>query len=317
MVKAGDAAQTSSRTIVKLILANISSRPRVAGNFFELHATFNKYLEDLRRRKGQEFETERKKCPNCNLLILEGEPLVVTSCQHVYCKGCFDELPDQDGKSDNITRVCSSCNRPIKEAGYSDQKPNKRKQSNSNKKGKEAPKTKRREMLFKQLQYQVSNADDWDEPEENETDCISRIGDGMPSAKIAVIRDLAAKWIQEDGNVKIVIFTQSLKTVRLLEYMCIKKGWKYAMVSQSWSEVQSNALTWSFQISGRLSALSRDEQIQNFETDKDINILLSSLKTGGIGLNLTMANKCILVDPWWNEAIQDQVSDTCPGPQGV
>lgn len=37
--------------------------------------------------------------------------------------------------------------------------------------------------------------------------------------------------------------------------------------------------------------------------------MISSLKTGGVGLNLTMANKCILVDPWWNEAIQDQVGE--------
>lgn len=37
--------------------------------------------------------------------------------------------------------------------------------------------------------------------------------------------------------------------------------------------------------------------------------MISSLKTGGVGLNMTMANKCILVDPWWNEAIQDQVRE--------
>lgn len=37
--------------------------------------------------------------------------------------------------------------------------------------------------------------------------------------------------------------------------------------------------------------------------------MISSLRTGGVGLNLTMANKCILVDPWWNEAIQDQVRE--------
>lgn len=56
-----------------------------------------------------------------------------------------------------------------------------------------------------------------------------------------------------------------------------------------------------------MSPTSRDRQIEQFSKEKDIKIMISSLKTGGVGLNLTMANKCILVDPWWNEAIQDQV----------
>jgi SNF2 family DNA or RNA helicase len=54
----------------------------------------------------------------------------------------------------------------------------------------------------------------------------------------------------------------------------------------------------------------RDANIVDFGSDKKIKILLSTLKTGGVGLNLTMANKCILVDPWWNKAIQDQVSES-------
>lgn len=34
--------------------------------------------------------------------------------------------------------------------------------------------------------------------------------------------------------------------------------------------------------------------------------MIASLKTGGIGLDLTSGNKCILVEPWWNDAIQQQ-----------
>lgn len=36
--------------------------------------------------------------------------------------------------------------------------------------------------------------------------------------------------------------------------------------------------------------------------------MISSLKTGGVGLDLSAANKCILLDLWWNEALQEQVS---------
>ncbi|MFG6459905.1 helicase-related protein, partial [Roseateles sp. BYS96W] len=35
---------------------------------------------------------------------------------------------------------------------------------------------------------------------------------------------------------------------------------------------------------------------------------LISLKAGGFGLNLTMADYVLIVDPWWNPAAEDQAS---------
>ena len=34
-----------------------------------------------------------------------------------------------------------------------------------------------------------------------------------------------------------------------------------------------------------------------------------SLKAGGTGLNLTSANYVVLLDPWWNPAVEDQAAD--------
>jgi SNF2 family DNA or RNA helicase len=39
------------------------------------------------------------------------------------------------------------------------------------------------------------------------------------------------------------------------------------------------------------------------------DIMLISLRAGGVGLNLTAASAVILVDPWWNPAIEDQAID--------
>ena len=41
-----------------------------------------------------------------------------------------------------------------------------------------------------------------------------------------------------------------------------------------------------------------------------MKVLIATMKTGGIGLNLTMANKCIICDQWWNAAMEQQVSYT-------
>ena len=36
------------------------------------------------------------------------------------------------------------------------------------------------------------------------------------------------------------------------------------------------------------------------------SVFLVSMKAGGIGLNLVAASSVFIVDPWWNQAIEDQ-----------
>ena len=38
-------------------------------------------------------------------------------------------------------------------------------------------------------------------------------------------------------------------------------------------------------------------------------VFVVSLKAGGFGLNLTEADYCFLLDPWWNPAIEKQAVD--------
>lgn len=55
-----------------------------------------------------------------------------------------------------------------------------------------------------------------------------------------------------------------------------------------------------------MSIAKRDQTIEIFREDDSVKILIASLKCGGIGLNLTMASRVICVDPWWNNAIEQQ-----------
>ncbi len=41
----------------------------------------------------------------------------------------------------------------------------------------------------------------------------------------------------------------------------------------------------------------------------DDPVFLISLKAGGVGLNLTEADYCFLLDPWWNPATENQAID--------
>lgn len=51
---------------------------------------------------------------------------------------------------------------------------------------------------------------------------------------------------------------------------------------------------------------NRDVQVKKFQNDKAITVFLISLKTGGVGLNLTSADRVLLLDDWWNPAVEDQ-----------
>jgi SNF2 family DNA or RNA helicase len=52
----------------------------------------------------------------------------------------------------------------------------------------------------------------------------------------------------------------------------------------------------------------RDRVIERFKQGAD-PVFLISLKAGGFGLNLTEADYCFLLDPWWNPAAETQAID--------
>ncbi|MFV0317505.1 MAG: SNF2-related protein [Microthrixaceae bacterium] len=52
----------------------------------------------------------------------------------------------------------------------------------------------------------------------------------------------------------------------------------------------------------------RDEAIARFK-DSGVPVFVISLKAGGFGLNLTEADYCFVLDPWWNPAVETQAID--------
>ena len=50
----------------------------------------------------------------------------------------------------------------------------------------------------------------------------------------------------------------------------------------------------------------RSTPVSQFQSNPDITVFLISLKAGGAGLNLTAADRVILLDDWWNPAVEDQ-----------
>ncbi|MCP4115612.1 MAG: DEAD/DEAH box helicase [Desulfobacteraceae bacterium] len=53
----------------------------------------------------------------------------------------------------------------------------------------------------------------------------------------------------------------------------------------------------------------RSAMVERFQNDDTCKALLMTLKTGGVGLNLTAADYVFLFDPWWNIAAENQAID--------
>jgi len=99
------------------------------------------------------------------------------------------------------------------------------------------------------------------------------------SGKLESLRDLLGQI--KDGEHRVLIFSDILE-----------------------QEIDQLGMT-SFKITGSTPAKDRQEMTNAFNAGER-HAFLISLKAGGVGLNLTGADTVILVDLWWNPAVEDQ-----------
>ncbi len=90
-------------------------------------------------------------------------------------------------------------------------------------------------------------------------------------------------------NHKVLIFSQFIKHLSVVQHYLKEKNIKYAYLDGSTTDRQS--------------------QVQLFQTDDSVKLFLISLKAGGLGHNLTAADYVFILDPWWNPAIEAQAVD--------
>jgi DNA repair protein RAD5 len=60
---------------------------------------------------------------------------------------------------------------------------------------------------------------------------------------------------------------------------------------------------------GSLTQEAREKTLLKFAKDPEMEVMVISLRAGGVGLNLTAASVVILMDPWWNPSIENQAID--------
>ncbi|KAF9224688.1 hypothetical protein BS17DRAFT_778808 [Gyrodon lividus] len=112
------------------------------------------------------------------------------------------------------------------------------------------------------------------------------------SAKITKIRGLL-KMIDErsKGVEKTIIFSQFTSMLDLIEPFLDAEGIKHVRYD------------------GSMPKDKREASLEKIRSSKSTRCILISFKAGSTGLNLTACNNVILVDMWWNPALEDQAYD--------
>ncbi|KAK1287688.1 ATP-dependent DNA helicase DDM1 [Acorus calamus] len=93
---------------------------------------------------------------------------------------------------------------------------------------------------------------------------------------------------------KVLIFSQWTKILDLIDYFLNEKGLEVC------------------RIDGQVKLDERKRQIQEFnDLNSTVSIFLLSTRAGGLGINLTAADTCIIYDSDWNPQMDLQAMDRC------
>lgn len=119
--------------------------------------------------------------------------------------------------------------------------------------------------------------------------------DSLPrrSVKVqALVQDILR--IRKDApDEKAVVFSQWTSMLDIIELALGEEGIAYG------------------RLDGKMTQRAREEAISSFKSNSNIRVFLISMKAGGLGLNLVVANHVYLMDPWWNPSTEEQAIDRC------
>ena len=108
-----------------------------------------------------------------------------------------------------------------------------------------------------------------------------------PSAKTELLKELLLESI--DSGHKVLVFSQFTSFLSILRDWLGEENIPYEYLDGSTTK--------------------RQEKVDAFNVNPDVPLFLLSLRAGGLGLNLTSADRVIIYDPWWNPAVEAQATD--------
>ena len=109
------------------------------------------------------------------------------------------------------------------------------------------------------------------------------------SGKFQILDQILPLW-KKQGH-KVLIFSQTKLALNIIEKL-----------------VRARSMTYR-RMDGSTSVSARQNMVDRFNGDDSIFLMLLTTKTGGVGVNLTGANRIVLFDPDWNPQTDRQANE--------
>jgi len=133
---------------------------------------------------------------------------------------------------------------------------------------------------------QIPDSFDSDQEEKENEDLDDLVSMTDRSGKMQVLAKILPLW-QKQGH-RVLIFCQWTKMLDILQKFMMNNGWKFG------------------RLDGKTSVSSRQRLIDTFNSDESYFAMLMTTRTGGVGVNLTGANRVVIYDPDWNPQTDSQ-----------
>ncbi|KAF8831953.1 hypothetical protein HHX47_DHR1001285 [Lentinula edodes] len=115
-----------------------------------------------------------------------------------------------------------------------------------------------------------------------------RFSRAKPSTKIMIVLNILHEIKARPGNEKTIIFSQYTSVLNLIEPFLRKQGVHFS------------------RLDGTMDIRKRKAGLNAIKNDANVTVILVSLMAGGTGLNLGECNNVVLLDLWWNPAVEEQ-----------
>ncbi|KAL8605870.1 hypothetical protein ACOMHN_040514 [Nucella lapillus] len=115
------------------------------------------------------------------------------------------------------------------------------------------------------------------------------LSDPQYCGKMKVLHGMLSVFAKDHS--KVLVFSYSTRLLDILEQHIMSEGLDYR------------------RIDGSVTGRRRQEIVREFNANPDIFLCLVSTKAGGLGLNMTGANKVVIFDPNWNPSHDLQAQD--------
>lgn len=135
---------------------------------------------------------------------------------------------------------------------------------------------------------QITMPDQWRDLYRNR-DSIVNYSNTEFCGKWKILKKLLRFW-HANGD-KVLVFSHSVRLLRMLQMLFMQTSYNICYLD------------------GKMSYEDRAKAVDDFNSDSSQFVFLISTKAGGVGLNITSANKVVVVDPNWNPSYDLQAQD--------